>query len=98
MLTGEAPAAAPATAGNVVSFPGATAVVPAEVLVVDDSDMVRRTMTRKINEYGHRVDVASSGDDAMAMLLNNRYRLVFLDVMMPGMGRLRGLPAHQALG
>jgi CheY-like chemotaxis protein len=85
MLTGEAPAAAPATAGNVVSFPGATAVVPAEVLVVDDSDMVRRTMTRKINEYGHRVDVASSGDDAMAMLLNNRYRLVFLDVMMPGM-------------
>jgi len=85
MLTGQAPAAAPAAAGNVVSFPGATAVIPAEVLVVDDSDMVRRTMTRKINEYGHRVDVASSGDDAMAMLLNNRYRLVFLDVMMPGM-------------
>lgn len=85
MLTGEVPAAAPAAAGNVVSFPGATAVVPSEVLVVDDSDMVRRTMTRKINEYGHRVDVASSGDDAMAMLLNNRYRLVFLDVMMPGM-------------
>lgn len=84
LLTGQLPAAAPAP-GNVVSFPGATAVPPPEVLVVDDSDMVRRTMTRKINEYGHRVDVASSGDDAMAMLLNNRYRLVFLDVMMPGM-------------
>ncbi len=91
LLNGRAPAAsapaiaAPVAGANVVSFPGATAVEPSLVLVVDDSDMVRRTMTRKINEYGHRVDVASSGDDAMAMLLNNRYRLVFLDVMMPGM-------------
>lgn len=89
MLNGQAPTASAsaqlAAGANVVSFPGATAVEPSQVLVVDDSDMVRRTMTRKINEYGHRVDVASSGDDAMAMLLNSSYRLVFLDVMMPGM-------------
>ncbi len=84
MLDG-APGDVELIADNVVSFPGATAVAPAEVLVVDDSEVVRRTMVRKINEYGHRVDVASSGDDAMAMLLNNGYKLVFLDVMMPGM-------------
>ncbi len=85
LLKGQTAAGAPAAAGNVLPFPGASAVAPAEVLVVDDSELVRHTMTRKINEYGHRVDGAASGDDAMAMLLNNRYRLVFLDVMMPGM-------------
>jgi CheY-like chemotaxis protein len=77
-------AAMAAPRANVVSFPGMDAVQQAEVLVVDDSEIVRRTMVRKINEYGHRVDVAMDGDDAMAMLLNNRYKLVFLDVMMPG--------------
>lgn len=69
---------------NVVNFPSVMEAAKAEVLVVDDSDMVRRTMTQKITEYGHRVDVATSGDDAMAMLLSGSYKLVFLDVMMPG--------------
>ena len=69
---------------NVVNFPSVMEAAKAEVLVVDDSDMVRRTMTQKITEYGHQVDVATSGDDAMAMLLSGSYKLVFLDVMMPG--------------
>lgn len=62
----------------------AAAVEAAQVLVVDDHDMIRRAMSRDILEDGHRVDVATSGDDAMDMLLNKRYRLVFLDVRMPG--------------
>lgn len=73
-----------ASASKVVPFPSAAAAQQAQVLVVDDSEMVRRTMTQKISQYGHRVDVATTGDDAMAMLLNGHYRLVFLDVMMPG--------------
>ena len=80
--SGERPADAPGS--NVVSFPGPARIAAPDVLVVDDSDVVRRTMQRKIREYGHMVDLASSGDDAMAMLLNNSYRLVFLDIMMPG--------------
>ena len=84
MLDGALPEQAKAV-HNIVSFPGPAAAPQADVLVVDDSDVIRKTMVRKINEYGQRVDVAASGDDAMAMLMNNRYRLVFLDVMMPGM-------------
>lgn len=74
--------------GNVLAFPGATAaaVAPeASVLVVDDSEIVQRTMVRKITEYGQRVDVASNGNDALAMLQGNPYKLVFLDILMPGM-------------
>lgn len=63
----------------------AAVVEAAQVLVVDDDDMVRRSISRDINEDGHRVDVASSSDGAMALLRSNHYRLVFLDVRMPGM-------------
>jgi DNA-binding response OmpR family regulator len=72
-------------AGNVLAFPGTAAAPEATVLVVDDSEIVQRTMSRKITEYGQRVDVASNGNDALAMLQGNPYKLVFLDVLMPGM-------------
>ncbi len=80
-----ATAGADAPAGNVLAFPGAAAGQDADVLVIDDSDIVQRTMVRKITEYGQRVDVASNGPDALAMLQGHRYKLVFLDVLMPGM-------------
>ena len=89
-----APASRPgmaAPAGNkVLAFPRAAAAHDpnAMVLVVDDSDTVRRAMLRKINDYGHSTDLAASGEEAMAMLLNNKYRVIFLDVMMPGLDGL----------
>ena len=73
------------TAGNVVAFPGIAPPPEATVLVVDDNEIVQRTMVRKITEYGQRVDVASNGNDALAMLQGNPYKLIFLDVLMPGM-------------
>lgn len=60
----------------------------ADVLVVDDSDIVRRSMVSRLNEYGKHVHLAASGEDALAMLPGHRYRLVFLDVMMSGMDGL----------
>ena len=77
------------TANKVLSFPRAAVHSSnAMVLVVDDSDIVRRTMLRKINDYGHTTDLAANGEEAMAMLLNNKYRVIFLDVMMPGLDGL----------
>lgn len=83
--SGSAEPGKPTSISNVVAFPGSLQTVPASVLVVDDSLVVQSTMVRKIKEYGHQVDVASSGTDALAMLLSTPYKLVFLDVMMPGM-------------
>lgn len=77
------------TANKVLAFPRAAAASSnAMMLVVDDSDIVRRTMLRKINDYGHTTDLAANGEEAMAMLLNNKYRVIFLDVMMPGLDGL----------
>jgi two-component system, cell cycle response regulator len=82
--------AAPVAAANkVLSFPRAAVHDSnAMVLVVDDSDIVRRTMLRKINDYGHTTDLAANGEEAMAMLLNHKYRVIFLDVLMPGLDGL----------
>jgi CheY-like chemotaxis protein len=71
--------------GNVLAFPGTVTPQEATVLVVDDSEIVQRTMVRKITEYGQRVDVASNGKDALAMLQGTAYKLIFLDILMPGM-------------
>ena len=84
------PVRQPSPAGSkVLAFPRTAAQSSnAMVLVVDDSDIVRRTMLRKINDYGHTTDLAANGEEAMAMLLNNKYRVIFLDVMMPGLDGL----------
>ena len=57
----------------------------ADVLVVDDSDIVRYSMVKRLNEYGKHVHMAASGEEALAMLPSHQYKLVFLDVMMSGM-------------
>jgi two-component system, cell cycle response regulator len=62
-----------------------SASTSASVLVVDDSEVVRKTMVSKIGEYGHSVDVANDGAQALAMMTESKYKLVFLDVMMPGL-------------
>lgn len=84
------PAGQPTAAANkVLAFPRAAFHNSnAMVLVVDDSEIVRRTMLRKINQYGHTTDLAANGEEAMAMLLNSKYRVIFLDVMMPGLDGL----------
>jgi two-component system, cell cycle response regulator len=88
LAAGPNPTPVPA-ANKVLAFPrSAVHDSNAMVLVVDDSDIVRRTMLRKINDYGHTTDLAANGEEAMAMLLNNKYRVIFLDVMMPGLDGL----------
>jgi DNA-binding response OmpR family regulator len=59
--------------------------MPARVLVVDDEDMPRMTMTRALNLMGYRADDAASGADALARLGAGCYDVMLLDLRMPGM-------------
>ncbi|MFB6273100.1 MAG: DUF3467 domain-containing protein [Salinibacter sp.] len=55
------------------------------VLVVDDEEMVRSTVTRLLSLNGHEVDRASSGAEALTMFSDTDYDIVFTDFGMPEM-------------
>jgi phosphoserine phosphatase RsbU/P len=75
---------------------------PGRILVVDDHEMNRDMLSRRLRRLGHEVDVAVDGASALAALEegDGRHDLLLLDIMMPGMDGyevLRRLKADEAL-
>jgi serine phosphatase RsbU (regulator of sigma subunit) len=73
---------------------------PARVLVVDDNEMNRDLLARRLQREGHQVELAVDGVDALAKLNAGAFDLVLLDIMMPGMDGyqvLAHLKADEAL-
>ena len=54
-------------------------------LVVDDSQAVRKQMQIEFELLQDQLDVAESAESAIESIQNNRYDIIFLDVVMPGM-------------
>lgn len=64
---------------------------PLRILVVDDSEAIRVFMKAKLNgiageSHELHLDTAPSGEDALASCALRPYDLIFMDVVMPGMG------------
>ncbi len=57
----------------------------ARILVVDDEKMVCEEFRNVLEDEGHQVDVALRGREAIEMVRQTSYDLVFLDVLMPQM-------------
>lgn len=57
----------------------------ATILVVDDNEMNRDMLLRRLRPLGFRVDTACDGSEALEALNNLSYDLVLLDIMMPVM-------------
>jgi len=70
----------------------------ATVLLVEDVPSNRMLTAALLRRAGHRVDVAESGEEALRRVERNLYDMVFMDLVMPGMGgyeaarRIRALP------
>jgi len=62
-----------------------------QILWVDDEIDLLRAHLRLLEEKGYQVDTATNGEDAVELVKQKRYDLVFLDEMMPGMGGLETL-------
>jgi twitching motility two-component system response regulator PilG len=54
------------------------------VLVVDDSLPVRIQMNMALKGYANNVDLAETGERALELIKDNRYDVIFLDVILPG--------------
>ena len=53
------------------------------VLVVDDNEMNRDMLIRRLHPLGYQVTVAKDGGEAMDVLTQQAFDLVLLDIMMP---------------
>jgi len=71
------------------------------ILVIDDDDLVSRTLQRALKMYDHQVMTASSGIEGMQLARRHRPDLFILDIMMPGVDgyqvcrQIRGDPLLQ---
>jgi sigma-B regulation protein RsbU (phosphoserine phosphatase) len=61
------------------------------VLIVDDNEMNRDMLSRRLQRKGYDVTIAHDGDRAMELIRDRRFDLVLLDVMMPGLNGLEVL-------
>jgi class 3 adenylate cyclase len=55
------------------------------VLVVDDNEMNRDLLSRRLQRQGHTVVVAGNGVQAMEKVRSHPFDVVLLDIMMPGL-------------
>ncbi|MEJ2747413.1 MAG: response regulator transcription factor [Anaerolineae bacterium] len=57
----------------------------ATILVIDDDELVSRTLQRTLKLYDYQVMVANSGPEGLQLARRHRPDLFVLDIMMPGM-------------
>ncbi len=62
-----------------------------KILVVDDNEMNRDALSRRLNRLGYEICEAESGHRALAMIEENRFDLILLDILMPGLSGLEVL-------
>ena len=67
------------------------------VLVVDDSRLQRRLLSKSLAKWGFEVVEAASGDEALAFCQERQPDLILSDWMMPGMSGLEFCQAFRAL-
>jgi twitching motility two-component system response regulator PilG len=67
-------------AGATITAPAA---VGAKVLVIDDSNTIRRSAEIFLRQGGHEVLLAEDGFDALAKVSDHDPELIFCDILMP---------------
>jgi CheY-like chemotaxis protein len=70
---------------------------PAHILVVDDEATIRLTLEMLLRRRGYAVTIASSGAEALALIEQQPFDLLLLDLKMPGMSGLEVAQRARAL-
>ncbi|EKD27173.1 MAG: CheY-like protein receiver [uncultured bacterium] len=55
------------------------------VLLVEDNEVNQKMMTKMTRKMGIKMDIANDGIEAIRMIQEKKYSLIFMDVQMPGM-------------
>ena len=67
--------------------------ISGRILIIDDEATLRHTLARILQRAGHDVTTAASGGEGLALLSQQSFDLVYLDVRMPDMNGLEALKA-----
>ena len=62
-----------------------------KILVVDDDHNIRLIFTKFLKQDGYDVETASTGGQALELILEKQYDLIILDIKMPDMHGLEVL-------
>lgn len=57
----------------------------AYILLVDDEDAIRYSISKTLQRVGYQVHTAASGDEALEMMDRQDYDIVLTDIRMPGL-------------
>ncbi|MGH7496235.1 MAG: sigma-54-dependent transcriptional regulator [bacterium] len=69
--------------------------MPLQILVVDDEPQICNTVRGLLGDEGHHVATSNSGEDALHLLQQHPFDLIFLDLRLPGMDGLEVLRRMQ---
>jgi len=67
------------------------------VLLIDDEKELVVTLSERLELRGIESDWATSGDDGLALVRQNKYDWVVVDLKMPGLGGLDAIKAIKAV-
>ena len=56
-----------------------------KILIAEDDDSMGRLISYKLKSAGYDIKVLKEGDLVLTELQNNKYQLLILDLMLPGM-------------
>jgi len=65
------------------------------ILIVDDDDLMRRSLAFNLEQAGYRASTAATAEDALALGARDRPDLVLMDIGLPGMDGLEAMRAFK---
>ena len=67
---------------------------PKRLLIIDDEENMRHMLSALLSKSGYRVDTASDGAEALAMVDQTLYDFILCDLKMPNMSGWSLLKMH----
>jgi DNA-binding NtrC family response regulator len=66
------------------------------LLLIDDEDRFRETLSKRLSETGYNVSEAADGNQALDRLATDKYDVAILDIQMPGLNGIETLAEIRA--
>jgi CheY-like chemotaxis protein len=66
-----------------------------KIIIVEDEEILRNLLQKKLENEGYEVDVAEDGEQGIRKIRETSFDLILLDIIMPKMGGFDVLEAMQ---